>query len=180
MVCSIAYTIGHSQISVSAKAGLNIAKITGKDVDGYKSKAGLHVGGIVNIPVQSGFSIQPELYFSSEGARWGGFDDSKTSLSYLRLPLLAKYTHSSGFFAETGPQLGILISAKDKEDKETTDVKEYLKKTEFSWALGAGYAFSERASGYVRYNFGLSSFYEEEKNSVFQIGLTYRLNNLIK
>jgi hypothetical protein len=49
------------------KAGFNASTITGKNVAGYKTKAGLYFGGLVQIPVTAALTIQPEVYYSSEG-----------------------------------------------------------------------------------------------------------------
>lgn len=168
----VAVISSHAQIRFGAKAGLNISSIVGKDVEGYGSKAGFFLGGVVNIPVLEQFSIQPEALISLQGAKWEDYDGS-THLSYIHVPVLARYTTRFGLYGETGPQLGFLISAKDKEDGENDDIMEYLKKTDFSWAIGAGYNITPELSVHVRYNAGFTSFYETEKNSVFQLGLTY-------
>jgi hypothetical protein len=170
----------YAQVSFGAKGGLNLASITGKDIDSYNMKAGIHFGGFVEIPIQKSFSVRPELFYSSEGALWDGSDDGKTRLGYLQLPVLAKIKFAENFFAETGPQVGFLISAKDTYDGDTYSVKEHLKGTSFSWALGAGYQVTSNVGLYARYNFALSKFYHEEKSTVFQIGASYSFTELLK
>lgn len=173
LICAALTKAASAQISLDAKAGINAATITGKDVDGYKTKAGVYFGAAVQIPVTASLSVQPEIFYSTEGARWE--EGGKTKLSYLRIPALLKYTSHSGFSAVTGPQFGFLMSAKDEEEKETTDIKEYLKGTDFGWSFGAGYAINPSLSVHARYNLGLTRFYEEEKNSNLQIGIQYKL-----
>lgn len=176
VLLGMALTIAtQAQLSIGAKGGLNFSSITGKDVDGYKMKAGIHLGGYVQVPVSGTFLVQPELYFSMQGAKWEGESGSKTSLNYLQIPVLAKYKHVSGFFAETGPQFGMLLSASDKYDGEKEDIKEYLKKSDFSWVFGAGYQITEKLGAYARYNWGFTKWYEEERNSLFQVGVNYTL-----
>jgi hypothetical protein len=167
------FAVSQAQIRFGARAGLNISNIVGKSAEGWKSKAGIFVGGLVEIPVLSKFSVQPELYYSMEGGKWDDEDGGKTDLRYLKLPVLAKYTLPSGFYGETGPQIGFLLNATDKFEGEKNDIKEYLKTTEFSWVIGAGYYVTPEIGVHARYNAGLSSFYETEKNSVFQIGVQY-------
>lgn len=166
-------TTGFSQATLELKAGINAATIKGKDVTGYKAKTGLYLGGLAHIPLSTSIGIQPEIYYSADGAKWKD-EDAKTILHYLKIPALVRY-NAGGFNAVTGPQLGFLLSAKDEEEKETTDIKEYLKKSDFSWAFGVGYSVSPLWSLNARYNLGLSKFYEEEKNSSIQIGVQYRL-----
>jgi hypothetical protein len=167
------FAVSQSQIRFGARGGLNISNIVGKATEGWKPKAGIFIGGLVEIPVLSKFSVQPELYYSMEGGKWDDEDGGKTSLGYLKMPVLAKYTIASGFYGETGPQIGFLLNATDTWDGDKENIMEYLKKTEFSWVVGAGYYVTPQIGVHARYNAGLSSFYESEKNSVFQVGVQY-------
>lgn len=164
-----------AQITIGAKGGLNFTTLGGKDVDGYKTRVSGHVGGYAQVLLKGAWHLQPEMYLSMQGANWKGKGDDKTLTSYLQLPVLMKYTTRSGFFAETGPQLGFLLKATDKVDGDKEDVTDFVKKTDLSWALGAGYRFAEKLSAYARYNLSLSNFYEEEKNRVLQVGISYAL-----
>jgi hypothetical protein len=165
-------------VKFGVKAGLNIANITGSDASGAKAIASFHVGGLVNIPVSGGFSVQPELVYSGQGAKED--QDGSTStvhLNYLNIPVMAKYTFTGGFFAETGPQLGFLLSAKAKEGGVSVDVKDVFKSTDFAWGLGIGYQSESGFGGGVRYNYGLGKLDKDGNakvyNGVFQIGVHY-------
>lgn len=173
VLAMILFAVSNAQIRFGARGGLNISNIVGKSIEGWKSKAGIFIGGFAEIPVLSRFSVQPELNYSQEGGKWNDEDGGKTNLGYIKIPVLAKYTTPSGFYGETGPQIGFLLNAKDIYDGDKNDIMEYLKKTEFSWAIGAGYYVTPQLGVHARYNAGLSSFYETEKNSVFQVGVQY-------
>lgn len=171
--------VSQAQIKFGGKLGLNIAGLTGDDAPDSKSKIGFNVGGFVEVPVAESFAVKPELVFSTQGAKSENDDDSKLNLSYLNIPVLGKYTTSSGFYGETGPQLGFLVGAKAKSDDGDADVKEFYKTTDFAWAFGVGYEMAESGFGVnLRYNLGLSSIADDGdadvkiKNSVFQIGVT--------
>ncbi len=161
-----------AQFRFGAKAGLNVANIKGKDVEGYRAKAGLHLGGFANFALTQQLSVQGELLYSAQGARWDD-DNEKTTLNYLQVPVLVKYTIAKGFYAEAGPQLGFLLKAEDDNEGDVSDIKEYLEKTDISLAVGAGYHINSNIGAYARYNMGLKKFYDEEKNSVFQVGVSY-------
>ncbi|MBX3256016.1 MAG: PorT family protein [Chitinophagaceae bacterium] len=180
VVCMAFFVAAKAQISFGPKAGINVASIVGKgEVNGYKPKAGLYIGGQFSLPLNDQLSIQPEVYFSMQGGIWKekGEDAGRSKMSYINIPVLAKYTHTSGFFAETGPQLGILLSAYDIWDDGYKDnVKAYVKKVDFSWGIGAGYQTRYGVGVNARYNMGISKYYEKERNSVFQVGLFYNLN----
>lgn len=180
VVCVTFFVAAKAQISFGPKAGINFSTIVGQgEVNGYKPKAGLYIGGQASVPVNDKFSVQPEVYFSMQGGIWKekGEDAGKSKMSYLNIPVLAKYKHASGFFAETGPQLGILLSAYDIWDDGYKDnVKKYVKKTDFSWGIGVGYQSAYGIGINARYNIGISKYYEKEKNRVFQLGLFYDLS----
>ncbi|MGN6491136.1 MAG: porin family protein [Agriterribacter sp.] len=180
VVCVAFFVAAKAQISFGPKAGVNFATIVGQgEVSGYKPKAGLYIGGQASVPVNDKFSVQPEVYFSMQGGIWKekGEDAGKSKMSYINIPVLAKYKHTSGFFAETGPQLGILLSAYDIWDDGYKDnVKKSVKKADFSWGIGVGYQSSYGIGINARYNIGISKYYEKEKNRVFQVGLFYDLS----
>lgn len=175
------FAVAKAQVTYGAKAGLNISTIGGSDADGVKAKAGLYLGGFVGIPVAESFSINPELVFSMQGAKAEGDDDVKVNMNYLNLPVLARYTTQSGFFAETGPQFGFLLSAKYKVDGDSEDIKDSFKKLDLSWGLGVGYLSKSNIGVNARYNFGLSKLDEDGEgktfNRVFQVGVFYVLGS---
>lgn len=156
---------GGRSISFGIKAGANFSnlkfKSEGED-DEMERKTGIHAGAFVNIPVGLMFSVNPELVYSQEGAKDEdeGFE-VKINLDYINLPVLLQYNNESGFFAETGPQIGFLMSAKTKiefeGDEEEEDVKEEFEKTNLSWAIGAGYRHASGIGFNTRYNLGLSN-----------------------
>jgi hypothetical protein len=159
--------LSHAQISFGVKGGLNLSTVGGKDVSGTSSLVGFHGGVQASIPLKGEFHLQSELFYSAEGAKMkveadGDGDqiietNAKAHLNYINLPVLLQYRHASGFFAETGPQLGYLLSAKLKAGGESTDLKDSFKKTNLSWVLGAGYLIADGKIGFdLRYNFGIS------------------------
>ncbi len=169
-IIAVGYT-ANAQVSFGVKAGLNIANLTG-DLDGTSSLASFNAGGLVNIPVSSQFSVQPEVIYSGEGAKGDG---GKYLFNYINIPVLFQYNNPSGFFAEVGPQIGLLTSAKAKIDGGgSTDVKEFLKSSNFSAAIGLGYKLANGLGFNARYNLGLVNISKEDggtiKSSTFAVG----------
>ena len=178
VVCAVSFAVASAQVSFGIKGGANLANLSGEDVEDNKAKIGFHVGGLVQIPVATSFSVQPELYYSDQGAKFEEEgDDYNLNLGYLNVPVLAKYTSTSGFYGQTGPQLGFLMSAKVKADGEKVDVKDSFKSTDFSWVFGLGYQTSSNVGIDLRYNLGLGNIADSDdakvKNSVFQLGVYY-------
>jgi hypothetical protein len=178
----------NAQVKFGAKAGLNLANITG-DIEGTKMKAGFNAGAFAKISLTEALSLQPELVFSTQGAKMefemeGVRYDVKTNLSYLNIPVLFQYNTTNGFFAETGPQLGFLMSAKAKSEGEKEDVKDSFKSIDFGWALGAGFLTKSNVGFNARFNLGLGNIADNTddddfkvKNSVIQVGVFYVFGN---
>lgn len=162
------------------KGGLNISSIVGGDVRDANALVGFHVGGLAEIHVVEKFYIQPELLFSTQGAKFG--NDLDIKLNYLNIPVLAKYyIVDKKFSVEAGPQLGFLLS----ENWDGTDFKGDAKSVDFGFNFGAGYDFTDNFSVGLRYTVGLSpiwndnidnsgDLYDSAKNGNFQISLGYK------
>jgi hypothetical protein len=172
------------QTRFGIKGGLNISNVVGGDVDNTKSLVGFHIGGLAEIHVVEKFFIQPELLFSTQGAKFDGAfgNDADFKLNYLNIPVLAKYyIIENKFSVEAGPQLGLLLSA--KTDGE--DVKDFTRSVDFGFNIGAGYNFTDNFSAGLRYTIGLSplsdndiddadDYYDSAKNSNLALYLAYK------
>ncbi|MET3535255.1 porin family protein [Chryseobacterium limigenitum] len=130
-------------ITYGAKVGLNVSSIS-KDalLSDQKSKIGFNVGGFVNIPISSQFSIQPELLYSSLGGKAKytitqndvlltenpivvgsrKIDRSfTTSINYLTIPVMFQYKALPNLYLEAGPEFGLVVSdLKNKGDETIT------------------------------------------------------------
>ena len=158
------------------KAGLNLASVNISPGDDYDSKAGLHLGGLAHIHLSRHFALQPEVVYSMQGGKRE--NDVKLKLNYINVPLLAQYMVDNGFRLQTGPQLGILLSAKTEADDVEVDRKDNFSTIDFSWAFGMGYLFPSGFGLDARYNLGINDVWDpgtaKMKNSVFQVGLFYQ------
>lgn len=181
-VCAASFAGVQAQADFGLKAGLNIASMTG-DVGDLKSKIGFNVGAFAELPLAADFSLRPEVVFSGQGAKADGGEvgDVKLNIGYINVPVLGKWTSASGFFAETGPQVGFLMSAKAKADDMDSDLKDAYKSIDFSWAFGIGYEFAPNIGVNGRYNLGLANIADADevsvKNSVIQVGLFYKFGS---
>ncbi|MCB9201950.1 MAG: PorT family protein [Flavobacteriales bacterium] len=172
-----------------AKAGVNLANLTG-DVENSDMKVGFYVGGYANIGITEVFSFQPELLYSAQGAKFeesgSGYSyEEKLNLSYLNIPLMLQYELAEGFKAEFGPQVGFLLSAKDKwegsyageSESGDEDVKDAFKSIDFGLNIGLNYELESGLNFGARYNVGLSNIADEDdvdvKNAVISAGVGY-------
>lgn len=179
-----AFTI-QAQVRFGVKAGINLTKFSGSDAGDNNFLLGYAGGGLVNYKLADAVSLQGEVLYSLEGASSKDVAEgmnikTRAKLGYVNIPVLAQYNHSSGFYAETGPQLGILASAKAsmsaEGDSYSQDMKDSFKKINFSWGIGAGYKLSNGLGIGARYNLGLANIPDGDskvKVGGFHIGLSY-------
>lgn len=160
-------------VQFGIKGGLNFANVNVEDADddAFDNLTSFHLGALAHIHMTDRFALQPELFYSGQGAKDG---DDKLKLGYLNLPVLGQVMFGEGFRLQTGPQVGYLMSAKNNDD----DIKDEFNKIDFSWVFGAGYLTSMGIGIDARYNLGLSNINETDaikvKNRVFSVGLFYQ------
>lgn len=166
------------------KGGMNASELQYNDNTKFDTKIGFHAGLLAHIHTRnSQWAIQPELFYSLEGAK-GIVAGNKNSfnLGYLNIPLLAQYLFDNGFRIEAGPQIGFLTSAKSKTDNTSDDRKDDFKSTAFSIPVGVGYLTTSGFGFDARYNFGISdinntSSSTKVQSNVFQFGIFYQFSD---
>ncbi len=156
----------------AARIGGNYATIAGDDTDNFDGKIGLNIGGYAEFNVADRFSVQPEVFYSQQGTKYSDSDgfDGKINLDYINVPVMGKFYVSDGFFLEAGPQIGFLVSAKDKFDSPISgedDIKEFIKNTDFSGNVGAGYQFESGLNIGARFSYGFSNINDFEDTENF-------------
>ena len=162
MAFSFAAQAQSEEMKFGIKAGANFTNFTGDgDSDGRK---GFYVGGLVDFAVSGNFHVQPELHYSSEGAK-----DAK--IDYIRVPVMAKYYVMEGLSLQAGPQIAFKVGADDFVDETTKSI-------DFGLGAGAAYELPMGLFFDIRYNVGLSNISDidgvDAKNTGFQLGAGYR------
>ncbi len=166
-------------INIGIKGGLNLYNIHNDNDIKYDSKPGYHIGLIGHIHVNQSFAIQPEIVYSTQGAKYKVENvTTNYNLSYINVPVLFQYMFDNGLRLQAGPQIGFLMAAKSKNGSTTTDFKSDLKPIDLALGIGAGYIFPPSGLGIdVRYNLGLSDINDtgdvKSTNRGLQLGLFY-------
>ncbi len=162
------------------KAGMNISSVTENDT---KSKVGFYAGVLMNAPIATNFSIQPELLYNSKGFKvnGGGFGDATVNLDYISVPVMIQYNVLPQLYLEAGPEFSFLISAKAKMGGATDDIKDDVSGFDMGIGLGAGYYFTPNIGLTARYVAGFTDIIKDNpdssvKNNVFQLGLVYKFS----
>ncbi|SIQ61672.1 porin family protein [Pontibacter lucknowensis] len=161
------------------KGGVNFATLRGSDKDVLGNFSGLttfHAGVYTQFSLGNTFSIQPEALYSRKGIER---NDSTFRFDYLEVPILAVFNITENVSIHFGPQVGILMSAKE-EDTEVSI--EPLNTFAYGVAAGAEARLSIFRLG-ARYNLGLEDLRKENnqgqkinqdiKHGVFQVYLGF-------
>lgn len=179
MTVMVTGSLSAQHMNIGVKGGLNVYNVTNNSE--FNQKAGLHLGLLGHAHLSDHFSLQPELFYSSQGAKFGN-SSNRLNLDYLNVPVLLQYMFDNGFRLQAGPQVGFLVNAKRVVGENRVDVKDDYKNLDLALSVGASYVHPPTGFGIdVRYNHGLSNISENAandfKNRGFQLGVFYLFNH---
>ncbi|HYC28435.1 MAG TPA: outer membrane beta-barrel protein, partial [Chitinophagaceae bacterium] len=122
--------------------GPTFSEFTGDQIYNPSILVGAQVALGMPWKISNNFSVVPELNVAMEGTKWDEYPGQSYRLWYLNIPVTARYQFSNtGLYAETGPQLGLLLDATKKEVDKKNDIKDAFKTTSVNWVFGLGYNF---------------------------------------
>lgn len=178
---------------MGVKGGLNATNIYQNDINDENARFGFNLGLYGQILSSEVFAIQPELLYSTKGAKWdytgGGFNQSiDLNINYLDLPVLAVFKLGKTAEIHAGPYVGYLLSAKVKYDGDlangTDDIdRDDLNTVDYGLVGGLGLNFGAMQVG-ARYNYGLAKIANsnaakdvlgDSKNSNAQLYVAFNL-----
>jgi hypothetical protein len=162
------------------KAGVNISNFTGGDFGDIDNKGytSYHAGGLWRFNLGK-LALQPELVFSSQGAKLEKNGDEQTyEIKYFNVPIMIQYHTGGGLFLQAGPQIAFKLSEDVPDD---ANIDDFAKSNDFAVCLGLGYQMKGGLGIDARYNVGVSKVGEDDspdydsdfKMGVFQIGLFF-------
>jgi len=179
-----------SGIKYGIKAGVNLATISISEDDDLKSITSFQIGGTVDIPVGTSFSVQPGISLSGKGFKFKGNDSGdsykdQTDVMYLEIPVNAIYK-IGGIYLGAGPYAAFALSGKNKWEEtyegetEKGDEKikfgsgdDEMKASDFGLNILAGYQLSSGLNFGLNYGLGLSNLMNSDdfkmKNRVFSV-----------
>ncbi|MCL6220220.1 porin family protein [Zunongwangia pacifica] len=171
--------------SYGIKAGLNLANINSSNFpleEFTKNRLGFHGGLVFEYRFHQFFALGAEVLYSQQGVKSESDyieieppgelginqvnNSSNESLisstgkyDYLNIPLVAKVYFFKGLFVSAGPQLSILLSAKDEfsDSDIEVDVKEEIDNFDFGLNFGVGFQSSIGLFVSANYYLGLNN-----------------------
>jgi hypothetical protein len=176
-----------AQTTFRVEAGVNFAKISSDEPDYTASmRTGLHVGAGVRFAVNDNFSVTADLLYTMRGAKQkysvveennfttvtDAYEETIT-ISYIELPLQARYKFESGLYFNGGLSLAFLTGYKDEytvthtvvnsnntnvsSESGSTTEKTGIRGTDLALRLGLGYEFEGGLDIGAHYTLGLSN-----------------------
>ncbi|MCC2546181.1 PorT family protein [Hymenobacter sp. BT175] len=175
-------TRAQTVVTGGLKAGGTLSSFLGKQATNYKSHFGFHAGLFANIGFTDRLAFQPEVLYSQKGGEVPALDLT-TKVNYLEVPLLL-HARAGEVFFEGGPQIGLLLGAKDQSDTYSRNVKGLYKVVDVGYVFGLGYQVKSGPGLGVRYSGGISKAEKpltilgvrkqnDIRNSAVQLYLTY-------
>jgi Outer membrane protein beta-barrel domain len=187
---------GTNKFKFGVKGGVNFSNIYTQNVESNNVLTGFNVGAFAKLPITESFAIQPELLYTTKGAKLNYNNyfvngSAKFNLNYIELPVLAVVNLTNNFNVHAGLYVAYLVDAKATNDARGTllDIQNNLSNEDYNkfdvgLAVGVGYEADKIGFG-VRYNYGLQKVGKERsflgtnytfpdgKNSVINVYLSY-------
>ena len=128
--------------------GLSTSQVSGDYLGGF-NKAGLLVGGFIDLQLSNMLRGQMEMTFIQKGSNNPKMNEnsiSDISLSYIEIPLLLKYQQSSIITIEGGIETAFLISSSDNDiyGQISTNNTRKFNTTDIGIFIGLDYSISPR------------------------------------
>ncbi len=163
---TLAPTAARAQVHGGVKAGLNLATLDGALNRRSEVRPTVHGGLYLTAWVGKHVAIQPEVLYSEQGMKFGltptATADNKLKMQVLDIPLLLKvYPFGKHFYAEVGPQFGLLLGATEElvsnggAKSVSTEIKSKYKNSDYAVVAGVGVEAGRLLIG-VRGIYGLS------------------------
>jgi Outer membrane protein beta-barrel domain len=191
-------TSDSSALKFGLKGGVNFSNLYTQNVETNNILTGFNAGVFVKLPITESLAIQPELLYTTKGAKltYNNYfvnGTAKFNLNYIELPVLLVVNLTENFNLHAGVYVAYLVDGKATNDSQGTlfDIQNNLKNEDYNkfdtgLAIGVGYDAKQIGFG-VRYNYGLQKVGKERsflgtnytfpdgKNSVINLYVSYSI-----
>jgi hypothetical protein len=184
----ITFSVAAQEFGV--QAGMNMANISGEDLEETDMKIGINGGVTAALSLTDVMTLKTGVLYSTKGMQVE--DDIKQSfnLSYIEIPLNIAYSVSDQISLMAGPYIGLLMSANSKLSgeflgqtiDEEVDIKDDIANMDFGINIGASFSINESISVGAGYQLGLADIGSEgdadATHSNIHIGISYLFGDL--
>ena len=170
------------QAQIGIRAGIGSSNFSNGDVQrGFNSLIKPHIGVYYGMKATEKITVEPGLFFSGKGMSTTSNITNKKfeeSLSYLDIPVLARYAVNEDFNVFLGPQVGFLLARTYTEESvkitDTAPVGGY----EIGGVFGLGYQLTSGINLQASYDFGIvpfKYFQADVNNTVYKLSIGYTI-----
>jgi len=170
-----------AQAQLGVRVGIGSSNFSNGDVQrAYNSLIRPHFGAYYGMKVFEKLTVEPGLFYSGKGMSTVNVQkkEYEESLSYLDIPILARYAVNEDFNVFVGPQVGFLLARTYTEESvkitDTAPVGGY----EIGGVFGVGYQLTAELNLQASYDFGIvpfKYFEADHHNTVFKLSIGYTL-----
>ena len=170
-----------AQAQLGVRAGIGSSNFSNGDVQrAFTPLIRPHFGAYYGMKVTEKLTVEPGLFYSGKGISTVNVNNKEfeESLSYLDIPVLARYAVSPAFNVFVGPQAGFLLARTYTEGSvkltDTAPVGGY----EIGGVFGVGYQLTAELNLQASYDFGIAPFKyfgNDVNNTVFKLSVGYTL-----
>ncbi len=162
-------TVNAQSLKFGLKAGANFSNLEGDNLDA-STYTSFHFGAVLEFKVLGIFALQPELLYSSQGAKVNSDAFEDINYNYITVPVMAKfYLIPKKLSLDVGPQFSFLVDE---------DVAEQFEGETFDFGIAGGLGIDLTKSFFLqaRYVAGLTeaSRDAEVTNRVIQLSVGYK------
>jgi hypothetical protein len=171
-----------AQAQIGVRAGIGSSNFSNGDVQrGFNSLIRPHFGVYYGMEATEKLTIEPGLFFAGKGMSTISNTTKKEfdeSLSYLDIPVLARYAITPAINVFAGPQAGFLLARSyttvDEKITDTAPVGGY----EIGGVFGVGYKLASGVNFQASYDFGIvpfKYFQADVNNTVLKLSIGYTI-----
>ncbi|BAO77669.1 porin family protein [Winogradskyella sp. PG-2] len=164
---------------VGIKIGSNVSNLVGDGTQNIDLTVNLQAGFYMELPASEKAIFLAELLYTGYGFKIENTGEtSDIILNYIALSVSSKIFLFEKFSLDAGPQVSLLVSAKDKEGY-ISNLKSDFYNRDFGVNLGMSYGISEKIMASFRYYVGLTDvtiIKNKNFNRAFQLAFQYKIN----
>ena len=170
-----------AQAQIGVRVGIGSTNFSTEDVQrAFTSLIRPHLGAYYGMKATEKLTVEPGLFYSGKGISTVNVNNKEfeESLSYLDIPVLARYAVNEDFNVFLGPQVGFLLARTYTEGSvkltDTAPVGGY----EIGGVFGVGYQLTAELNLQASYDFGIAPFkyfQADVNNTVFKLSIGYTL-----
>ena len=171
-----------TQAQIGVRAGLGSANFSNEGrMRDYTSIIRPHLGAYYGIQATEKLTVEPGIFYSGKGFKTvplGTTQEFQESLSYVDIPVLARYAVNEDFNVFAGPQAGFLLARTYTKGSDKITDTAPVGGYEIGGVLGVGYQLTAELNLQASYDFGITPFkyfQADVNNSVFKLSIGYTL-----